>query len=73
MRRSRQRARVITFCTPEKEAVRQEVKAWIRSSKEFDGAIDFDAVLRDPSHPTRLLPEHDSGDHLHANDAGGVR
>jgi lysophospholipase L1-like esterase len=63
---------VISFYTPEKEAVRQQVNAWIRGSSEFDGVIDFDAVLRDPSHPTRLLPEYDSGDHLHANDAGYV-
>jgi len=26
--------------------------------------------MRDPSHPTRLLPAYDSGDHLHPNDAG---
>ena len=63
---------VITFYTPQKEAVRQKVNSWIRSSKEFDGVIDFDAVLRDPSHPSRLLPQYDSGDHLHANDAGYV-
>jgi hypothetical protein len=29
-------------------------------------------VVRDPSHPTRLLPAYDSGDHLHVNDAGDV-
>ena len=27
-------------------------------------------MLRDPSHPTRLLPAYDSGDHVHPNDAG---
>jgi lysophospholipase L1-like esterase len=32
--------------------------------------IDFDAAVRDPSHPTRILPAYDSGDHLHPNDAG---
>jgi lysophospholipase L1-like esterase len=26
--------------------------------------------MRDPSHPTRLLPAYDSGDHAHPNDAG---
>ncbi|KAG0732961.1 hypothetical protein G6F23_013805 [Rhizopus arrhizus] len=30
----------------------------------------MDAVLRDPSHPARLLPAYDSGDHLHPGDAG---
>jgi len=60
----------IGFYTPEKENVRQEVNTWIRSGAKFDGVVDFDAVLRDPSRPTRLLPSYDSGDHLHANDAG---
>jgi lysophospholipase L1-like esterase len=27
-------------------------------------------VLRDPSHPARILPAYDSGDHGHPNDAG---
>lgn len=58
--------------TPEKEKVREEVNAWIRSSGEFDGVIDFDAAVRDPSHPTQILPAYDSGDHLHVNDAGNV-
>lgn len=60
------------FYTPEKEKVRQEVNSWIRTSGEFDGVIDFDAVVRDPSHPTQILPGFDSGDHLHVNNAGNV-
>src|SRR5215471_14406564 len=62
----------ISFYTAEKEAVRQEVNSWIRSSGEFDGVVDFDEVVRDPTHPSRLLPQYDSGDHLHVNDAGNV-
>src|SRR5215470_4752548 len=50
------RSPTIHFYTPEHETVRQEVNKWIRTSKEFDGVIDFDEVLRDPSHPSRLLP-----------------
>ncbi len=61
-----------SFYTPEKEAVRQQVNAWIRSSGEFDGVIDFDEAVRDPSRPTQILPAYDSGDHLHVNDAGNV-
>ena len=53
-----------------KEATRQAVNKWIRSSGVFDGVIDFDAVLRDPDHPSRLLPRFASEDHLHPNDAG---
>jgi lysophospholipase L1-like esterase len=60
----------ITFYTPEKESVRRKVNDWILSSGEFDGVVDLDGVLRDPSHPTRLLPSYDSGDHLHPNNAG---
>jgi hypothetical protein len=26
--------------------------------------------VRDPDHPTQLLPTYDGGDHLHLNDAG---
>jgi lysophospholipase L1-like esterase len=63
---------VISFSTPEKEKMRQEVNAWIRATKEFDGVIDFDLVLRDPSHPARLIPAYDAGDHLHCNDAGYI-
>jgi hypothetical protein len=37
-----------------KETERQKVKQWIRSSGAFDGVIDFDQVMRDPEHPSRL-------------------
>ncbi|MFB9543043.1 SGNH/GDSL hydrolase family protein [Micromonospora sagamiensis] len=56
--------------TPEKEATRQAVNAYLRSSTEFDGVLDFDRVLRDPAQPSRLLPAYDSGDHIHPNDLG---
>ncbi len=58
------------YYSVEKERVRQAVNEWIRTSKAFDGVIDFDAAVRDPGHPLRLLPAYDSGDHLHPNDAG---
>jgi lysophospholipase L1-like esterase len=60
----------VTFYTSEKESVRQKVNAWILTSGEFDGVVDLDAVVRDPNHPTQLLPSYDSGDHLHPNNAG---
>jgi len=60
----------VTFYTPEKEAVRQKVNDWILTSGEFEAVIDFDAVVRDPSHPTQILPAYDSSDHLHPNNAG---
>jgi hypothetical protein len=33
-----------------------------RKSGAFDGVIDFDAVVRDPTDPTRMLPAYDKGD-----------
>ena len=53
-----------------KESVREAVNKWIRTGGAFDGLIDFDAVVRDPDHPTRLLPKLASKDHLHPNPAG---
>jgi lysophospholipase L1-like esterase len=53
-----------------KEATRQALNKWIRTSGSFDGVIDFDAVLRDPDHPSRLLPRFASKDLLHPNDTG---
>jgi len=52
------------------EPKRAALNQFIRASGQFDGVIDFDAVMRDPSHPTRMQPAFDSGDHLHPNDAG---
>jgi lysophospholipase L1-like esterase len=52
------------------EADRQAVNAWIRQPGHFDAVVDFDRVVRDPSHPDRLLPAYDSGDHLHPLPAG---
>ncbi len=59
--------------TPEKEAVRVALNGMIRASRDFDALIDFDLGLRDPEHPTRMLPIYDNGDHLHPSDAGYIR
>lgn len=53
-----------------REAARQAVNAWIRTSRRFDAVIDFDRAARDPGEPRRLLPAFDTGDHLHLNPAG---
>lgn len=58
------------YYSPEGDAVRQQFNEWLRTSDAYDGVIDFDAVMRDPAHPARMLPQYDSGDHLHPNDAG---
>jgi lysophospholipase L1-like esterase len=58
------------YFTPELEAARQAINAWIRTSGKFDAVIDFDAATRDPQHPSRLSTAADSGDHLHPHDGG---
>jgi lysophospholipase L1-like esterase len=55
---------------PEREAIRTAVNDSIRSSRAFDGVIDFDQALRDPARPDRLQRRYDSGDHIHPGDAG---
>ena len=59
-----------TYFTTADEAKRQAVNTWVRTGGAFDGVIDFDAAVRDPNQPTRMIPGDDSGDHLHPNDAG---
>lgn len=63
-------ATIANYHTEAKERTRQAVNDWIRTSKGFDGVIDFDIVMRDPRHPDRLIPNLASDDHLHPNDAG---
>lgn len=59
-----------TWYSAARENVRQRVNSWIRTAGAFDAVLDFDAAVRDPNRPTRLLPARDGGDHLHPNDAG---
>ncbi len=55
--------------TPSYEARRQIINAFIRGGG-LDGYADFDAAVRDPADPTRILAAYDGGDHHHLNDAG---
>jgi lysophospholipase L1-like esterase len=56
--------------TPQGQAKRNELNAWIRSSGAFDAVVDFERLMSDPARPDHLAPAYDSGDHLHPNDAG---
>ena len=58
------------YYTPEKEKLREDVNAWIRSNSMADGVIDFDKVVGDPANPKHINPAYDCGDHLHPNDTG---
>ncbi|MEU1366719.1 SGNH/GDSL hydrolase family protein [Streptomyces sp. NPDC005803] len=59
-----------TRWTPELETVRQRINAAVRTGRVFDAVADFDAALRDPDHPERMLPAYDSGDGLHPGPSG---
>ena len=58
------------YDSPDHESAWKTVNEWIRSSGRFDAVIDLDAALRDPANPLHLLPEADSGDHLHPSEIG---
>jgi lysophospholipase L1-like esterase len=58
------------YYSAEGDAVRQAINSWIRTGKEVDGVLDFDAVIRDPANPTQIKDGFHAGDHLHGSDAG---
>ncbi|MFZ0452626.1 MAG: SGNH/GDSL hydrolase family protein [Ignavibacteriaceae bacterium] len=58
------------YDNPNSEEAWKTVNNWIRSSGRFDAVIDLDAALHDPSNPLHLLPDADSGDHLHPSEKG---
>jgi lysophospholipase L1-like esterase len=58
------------YDSEEREAARQTVNDWIRTSGRFDAVIDLDKALRDPDKPSRLRPVADTGDHLHPGETG---
>jgi len=46
------------------------VNKFIRTSGVFDGVIDFEKMMHDPTDNKVFLAPYDSGDHLHPGDAG---
>lgn len=56
--------------TPEKEAIREAVNQWIRTSNAFDGVVDFEAAVRDEADPKAYRQGFTELDHLHPNDKG---
>lgn len=58
---------------PVSAATRTAINAWARGpGSGYDGVVDFDAALRDPSVP-ESLPAGITRDHLHPNDEGYAR
>jgi lysophospholipase L1-like esterase len=58
------------YYSQEGEAVRQAINSWIRTGREVDGVLDFDAAIRDPAKPNQIKDGFHSGDRLHGSDAG---
>ena len=58
------------YYSAEKDMRRQAFNEWVRTSKAYDGVVDFDRVVRDPERIIRVLPLYKSADNLHLNDAG---
>lgn len=60
--------------TAQENGYRRHVNAWVQGGGNCSGgcdeALDFDAVLRDPTRPDRIAPALDSGDHVHPNPEG---
>ncbi|MCR5762637.1 MAG: hypothetical protein K6G00_04560 [Treponema sp.] len=54
----------------DREKLRNDFNEWLRSSKDFDGCVDFDKAVRDSKNPKTFAIECDSGDHLHPSENG---
>lgn len=61
------------YFAPDREAIRVEVNAWIRSSGVFDGVIDMERVMAEPGAPSRLGAAWQGGDNLHPDARGHMR
>jgi lysophospholipase L1-like esterase len=59
-----------SYWSPAGDALRQRINDWMRTSKEWDGFVDFDAAWRDPAKPTQIKAGMGAADHLHGSDAG---
>lgn len=58
-----------SYYTPIHEYERQYVNAWFRTNTVYDGVIDLDAALWDPSNHAQLLPAYEF-EWLHLNPTG---
>lgn len=58
------------YGSPQFNAEREKINAWIRSTKLIDGYFDFARAVADPANPTRFRNDLHLGDHHHPNGAG---
>jgi lysophospholipase L1-like esterase len=57
------------YYRPYRDAARNSINEWIRTSGHFDAVIDFDKAMRDPEDGSTLLSEAQS-DYLHPSELG---
>lgn len=63
-------------CCTETMMLRNQINDWLRQKAgdgELDGFVDFAAAIENPEKQGYMLPEYDSGDHLHPSAEGGKR
>lgn len=53
-----------------REATRQKVNNWIKTSGTFDHVVDFSAMVESKTSPGQLDSQYNGGDYLHPNGAG---
>lgn len=53
----------------DRDVLRGQFNEWLRSSRDFDGCVDFDKAVCDPQHPAAFALGFDSGDHLHPSES----
>ncbi len=56
--------------TPFRQEIRHQFNELLRNTDLIDGVIDFSEIMENPQNPLCLIPECDSGDHLHPNGVG---
>jgi len=54
---------------PFRDEIRNLFNEYLRVGNRFDGCVDFDLAVRNPSKPEAFAPGFDSGDHLHPSEA----
>lgn len=55
------------------EEERKKLNEMVRTGNDFDAVLDFDAVIRDSDHLSKMKEYCDSGDHVHPGVIGGIK
>ena len=58
------------YYSVEKDQRRQAINDYIRTSRTYDGVVDFEAAIKDPGRPLQVLQLFKGADNLHLTDAG---